>query len=216
MNRATRLFVIVYGVIFGISGISHGIFEALHGNIPTNGFFVSAIGEAQRMWPHGNEFALTLFPNFLFAGIITILTGLTLIIWSIAFVQKRNGPTIFLILFVILLLVGGGVAQILFFPIIWLVSTQINNPLAWWRNKLSKTTRKRISKLWGISLIIGSMLLLSALLIAITGIVPLVNDSEEVLSIMMISLCAVVMLIPITIISGFASDLQRTDGTIKE
>ena len=216
MNKATRIFVMVYCVIFGISGISHGIFEVLQGNMPTNGFFITAIGEAQRMWPHGNEYALTVLPNFLFAGIITIITGLTLITWSIAFVHKRSGPTIFLILFIVLLLVGGGVAQIIFFPMVWLVSTQINNPLAWWRKKLSNTTQKKLSNLWGISLIVGSILLLGALIIAITGKVPLVNDSEKTLSIMMISLCGVMIMMPLAIISGFASDLQRTDGKISE
>jgi hypothetical protein len=55
MNRATRIIVATLGTLFGLSGISHGFFETLQGNISTGGLFISAIGEAQRMWPHGNS-----------------------------------------------------------------------------------------------------------------------------------------------------------------
>ena len=72
---------------------------------------------------------LRLIPNFLITGIAAMLVGLGLIVWSIGFVQRKNGPAILLGLFVLLLLVGGGIAQVIFFPWICLVSTQINSPL---------------------------------------------------------------------------------------
>jgi len=64
LNKATRANVAVLGVVFGLSGMSHGFFEALQGNKPTGGMFIAAIGEAHRMWPHGSEPAFTLIPNF--------------------------------------------------------------------------------------------------------------------------------------------------------
>ena len=48
MNKATMV-VSTLGIIFGIGGISHGIFEILQGNTPTDGMIISAISEAQRM-----------------------------------------------------------------------------------------------------------------------------------------------------------------------
>ena len=117
MNRATRTNVATLGTIFGISGMSHGFFEILQGSVPTDGLFISAIGEAQKMWPHGDEPAFTLIPNFLLTGIAAMIVGLTIIIWSLGFVHKKNGPTVFILLFILLLVVGGGVAQILFFPL---------------------------------------------------------------------------------------------------
>ncbi len=133
MNKATRINVATLGAIFGISGMNHGFFEILQGNVPTGGLFISAIGEAQKMWPHGNEFAFTLIPNFLITGIAAMTVGLAIFLWSLGFVHKKNGPIVFILLFILLLLVGGGVAQILFFPWIWLVSTRINQPLVWSR-----------------------------------------------------------------------------------
>jgi hypothetical protein len=48
----------------------------------------------------------------------------------------------------LLLLVGGGVAQILFFPWLWLVGTRINKPLAWWRKILPGGPKATLGKLW--------------------------------------------------------------------
>ena len=207
MNKSTKLLVTIFGVIFGISGMSHGIFEFLQGNISTDGLFISAIGEAQKMWPHGNEYAFTLIPNFQITGILSMFLGFSIIFWSIKYVHKKNGPTIFLILFIVLLLFGGGVAQILFFPLLWLVSTRINRPLTWWQKVIPERVQKGLRRIWIWLLAISSITLLSVLVIAITGYVPTVNDPEVVLSIMLLCLSAVIVILPLAIVSGFANDL---------
>jgi hypothetical protein len=207
MNKATRRNVAVLGTIFGISGMSHGFFEILQGNVPTSGLFIFAIGEAQKMWPHGDEPAFTLIPNFLLTGIAAMLVGLAIILWSLGFVHKKNGPTVFILLFILLLLVGGGVAQILFFPFLWLVSTRIHQPLAWWRKVLPHKIQEPLAALWPWSLILGAGLLAFALVIATTGFVPAVNDPETALSIMLFCLGMEVIVLPLTFISGFAYDI---------
>jgi hypothetical protein len=45
MNKATRINVAALASIFGLSGMSHGIFEILQGNVPTGSMFIPAIGE---------------------------------------------------------------------------------------------------------------------------------------------------------------------------
>jgi len=207
MNKATRINVAILGTIFGISGINHGFFETLQGNGPTPGSFIFAIGEAQKMWPHGNEPAFTIIPNFLLTGIAAMIVGLSIIIWSLGFVHKKNGPTVFILLFILLLLVGGGVAQILFFPFIWLVSTRIKQPLAWWRKVLPIKIQESLAKVWPWSLVVSATLLVIALIIATTGFVPGVNDAEKVLSIMLICLALEVLALPLTFVSGFAHDI---------
>ena len=216
MNNATRVTVTTLGVVFGISGMSHGFFEALQGNTPTGGMFISAIGEAHRMWPHGNEPAFTLIPNFLTTGIAAMLVGLAIIVWSLGFVHKKNGSTILLLLCVLLLLVGGGVAQLLFFPWIWLVSTRINKPLIWWRKILPGKIQMPLGKLWLWSLIISSALLVFVLEIAVTGFVPAVDDPETVLSIMLICLALEAVFLPLTFIAGFARDIALKSTIARE
>jgi hypothetical protein len=107
----------------------------------------------------------------------------------------------------VLLLVGGGVAQILFFPFIWLVSTRINQPLAWWRKILSTRVQKPLARLWPWSLIISAGALVFALEIATTGFVPGVRDPEVALSVMLFDLGLEVIALPLTFVSGFAYDI---------
>jgi hypothetical protein len=102
-------------VIFGISGFNHEFFEFLQGNIPTDGIVIQAIGEAQRFWVEGTEPAFTIIPNFLISGILSMALGLTIVIWSLRFIQTTYGRTVYLVLSILLFLVGGGIGQIIFF-----------------------------------------------------------------------------------------------------
>jgi len=113
INNATKVIVSTLGVILGISGMCHGFFEVLQGNTPTNALIIHAIGTQNMMWAYGNEPAFTLIPNFLITGIAAIIVSLAVIVWSIGFVHKKNGPFIFLLLFILLFLVGGGLVFII-------------------------------------------------------------------------------------------------------
>lgn len=214
MNTATRKIAATLGTIFGISGISHGFFETLQGNTPTNGMFISAIGEAQRMWPHGSEPAFTLIPNFLITGIAAMLVGLAIIVWSIGYIHRKNGAIVLLLLFIVLLLVGGGVAQILFFPWICLVASRINKPLVWWRKVLPVTYQSRLGKAWLWSLVTGSALMVFVLVIGITGFVPGLSDADTIMMVMLCCLAAELVILPLTFISGFAHDIVSNPSSI--
>ena len=126
MNRATRINVATIGVLFGISGMTHGFGEILQGNRPTNGLIINAIaaGSSWSRWTEGGEGAFTIIPNFLLTGLLAMLVGLAIIIWSIGFVHKPRGPLVYLLLFVLLFLVGGGIGQVIFFIPAWAVATQ--------------------------------------------------------------------------------------------
>lgn len=208
MNKATKSIVSTMGVFLGISGINHGFFETLQGNIPTNGLIIQAIGDAQQMWIHGTEEAFTIIPNFLITGILAILVGLAIIVWSVGFVHKKHGPSVFIMLFILLFLVGGGIGQIVFFIPTWAVSTRINKPLTWWRKVLSENVRRVLAKLWRGSLIIGTISFLIALEIAIFGYFPGLNDPDLTLYVCWSLLFAALGLFLFTFIAGFADDIQ--------
>jgi hypothetical protein len=209
MNKTTRIIVATIASIFGLSGMSHGFFETLQGNTPTGSMFIAAIGAGQKMWAYGDEYAFSLIPNFLITGIVAMLVSLAILAWSIGFVHTNHGPGILFLLFVLLFLVGGGVAQIIFFPFICLVSTRINKPLTWWRKVLPVKMRQPLGKAWPWSLTVGSVLFVFALQIAITGFVPGVIDPEVILSVIMISLGLEAIILPLTFISGFADDISK-------
>lgn len=210
LNRATRTIVATLGAVFGVSGMNHGLFEMLQGNVATGGLFVPAIGEAHRMWPHGTEYAFTLIPNFLITGIAAVLVGLAIIVWSVGFVHRKNGPAVLILLFVVLLLVGGGVAQILFFPWLWGVSTRINKPLTWWRKTLPVGIREPLGKMWSWALVVTSALIVFVFEIGVFGFVPGVNDPDAVLSILAACLGTFYVLMLLTFVAGFAHDVTMT------
>ncbi len=141
--NATRLFALIQGIFIGLSGMIHGISEVFQGNKPTGGLLLESIG------------AFTIIPNYLMTGIAAIVVGLAVLFWTIAFIHKKNGPTIFLLLSILLFLAGGGIAQVLLFLITWAVSTRIDKPLSWWRKSLSENLRIRLANIWPAILMTG-------------------------------------------------------------
>ncbi|MEZ4678993.1 MAG: hypothetical protein R2932_32740 [Caldilineaceae bacterium] len=158
MNRATRINTAAIGVLFGFSGITHGIGELLQGNRPTGGMFINAIAAGSRWtrWVEGSEGAVTLVPNFLLTGTLAVLLGLAIIYWSLCRLHKPWGPGVYLLLFVLLFLVGGGIGQVIFFIPAWWVATRIRRPLTWWRKVLPPGFQTMLGALWPTLLIIPS------------------------------------------------------------
>ena len=209
MNRATRTIVAVLGVMLGIAGLNHGFFEALQGNSPTNGLIIQAIGDEHQMWLYGTEEAFSIVPNFLLTGVLAMLISIAIIIWSVGFVHKKQGPIVFILLFLLLFLTGGGIGQIVFFIPTWLASTRINSPLTWWRKVLPEKIRWVLAKLWPYSLSVVLICFLIALEIAILGFVPRIEDPDTALAISWSLLLAAWIMSLFSFVSGFACDIQR-------
>jgi hypothetical protein len=209
MNRATKFIAATLGVIFAVSGMSHGFFETLQGSTPTNGVFIEAIGESLRTWPHGSEMAFTLIPNFLITGLAAMAVGIAIIVWSVRFLHTKHGATVFLLLFILLFLVGGGMAQIPFFLVAWAFATRINQPLTWWGKILPAGLRGTLANVWPWTLAATVLLFLFALQIAIFGFVPGVEDADQRLNIVFVSIGLGLVCIILSFVSGFAYDLQH-------
>lgn len=208
-NKATRAVVSTLGVVFGIGGIGHGIFEALQGSAPTGGFVIHAIGEAHRMWSHGYEPAFTVLPTFLLTGIAAIVVSLAVIIWSIGHIHRKNGPLVFLLLFVLLFLVGGGIGQVIFFILGWAFAICIRKPLTMWKKIIPESQRSWLAKLWPAALPVGALAILFALEIAMFGMVPGIRNQDRVLTIMLTSLGTGLVLLVVSFISALAHDIRR-------
>jgi len=209
-NQKTRITASIIGVLLGIAGlINHGLFEILQGNTPTNGFFIEAIGEANRFWVHGTEGAFTIIPNFLVTGICVILVSLAIILWSLKYIQVKHGATIFLSLLILLTFVGGGIGYIILFLPTWAYATRINKSLDWWKNILSVRFRKALSKLWIYCLVATSISWLIVMELGIFGYFPGQTNPDTILNIVFIFLFSTVVLANLTFICGFARDIEE-------
>jgi hypothetical protein len=207
---ATRVIASTLGVFVGIGSMDHGLLECLQGARPTPGLIVNALGAGYSwtVWKQGGEGALTLLPNFLLTGIIATLIGVLMIVWSLRFLHRRHGPTVFLLLGVASFLTGGGVAQIVPFTLTWAVATRIRGSLEFWRWLLPAEARPALSRIWPWTIAASTALSLVALEIAVVGYVPGVSDQMELLHICWKTLGVALGLYMVSVCSGFAQDID--------
>ena len=207
---ATRAVASTLGVLVGLAGIEHGIFEMLQGNVTPSGIMIDAIGPAQRFWKYGTERALTIIPNFFVTGILAVTVGLSVTIWVVHYIDKKYGARVLMLLSIILWLVGGGFAPIFMSILASVTATRINKPLKWWRAHLSVNLRGFLAKLWSWSIIAFVLVFLIGVEIAIFGY-PLLwlFDADITFTIQNTLAFIMVGFMPVSIITAFAHDIQK-------
>jgi hypothetical protein len=208
---ATRAVVSTLGVLVGLAGIEHGFFELLQGNVTPNDIMINAIGPAQKFWEYGTERALTIIPNFFATGILAIIFGLLVLTWAGVFIDRRYGAGVLMLLSIMLWLVGGGFAPIFMSILASVTATRINKPLKWWRAHLLVNVRGFLAKLWPWSIIGFVLLFLISVEIAIFGY-PLVwfFGANVTYALQNIFAFISVGLMPVSILTAFAYDIQRS------
>jgi hypothetical protein len=209
--NAIRVIVTIVGVIFGLSGINHGFFEFLQGNTPTGGLTIHAIGEEQRFWVEGTEDAFTIFPNFRVTGTLSMIVGLVIVVWSVWFIQTKHGRSVFLGLFILLFLVGGGFGQLAFFIPAWAFATRMDKPLTWWKKVLPRRTWPFLSKLWPVTLALSTISILIGVEMAIFGYFPGMTKTETIQNTAMSFVMISALLNIVTFIAAFGHELQRKE-----
>lgn len=210
-RSATRTIATTVGVLFGIAGFNHGFFEFLQGNKPTGGLIIQAIGEGQRFWVLGTEEAFTIIPNFLISGVLSMALGVAIVIWSVWFLETKRGTAVFLGLFILLFLFGGGIGQLAFFIPAWAFATRMNKPLTWWRKVLPRCSWPFLSKLWPVTLGLASTAILIGLEMAIFGYFPGMTQPETIQNTAMLFVFSSAVLFVVSFIAGFGHELQRME-----
>ncbi len=212
-NRATKWIAATFGVLVGVAGIDHGIFEILQGNVAPESIMIAAIGPAQRFWEYGTETALTLIPNFLISGVLSVILGLAVAIWTGWFLHKKYAAWILLLLAVALFLVGGGFAPIFMALLASLITGRIHKPLKLWRTLLPGAVGRFLARLWPGVLATFVVVFVISVEIAIFGW-PLTIFFPPATAFGLLNIISYVMLglmlfAPIT---GFAHDIQIVEG----
>jgi hypothetical protein len=150
MRKATRLSASVLGLTAGLAGIEHGIFEVLQGNARPGGLMISSIGPPcvpELRW-NQCEPAMTVIPSFLITGILAIILGLIVTLWSAFFLQKKRGGLVLILLCIPLLLLGGGIFPPLIGVIAGALGSRIHKPLNPEGSRLSGGLLWFLAALW--------------------------------------------------------------------
>ena len=188
MRKATRTAAITFGLLAGVAGIEHGITEILQGNIHPASLMFPSMGApcAPDIAWHACEPAMTLLPNLLIAGIVTVVLCLLTILWSVRFMQKLLAEFWSHVLGTPLIGIVGGIAGI-----------KINKPL---NGHPGKATRF-FARLWPWPLVI-----LVAWLLGQYPVGYFFNDFLK--GIMPFGLLLIVVMLPLSVYTGYAHDVK--------
>lgn len=206
MNRATKLNVSVFGAVIAIAGIEHGIGEILQGSRAPDAVVFESWPDTAFFDVVAGEPAMSLIPNLLVTGILTVLVSLFALVWSIAFVQRRHGALVLGLTWIALLLIGGGIAPPVIGVVLALVATRIHAPLTWWRTRLAPRARRVLAQLWpwfmGISLAFWVTLLPGIEILAS------VRTIDDIVTVPALAFSALGFLL-LAVVAGLASDAER-------
>jgi hypothetical protein len=206
-NPAIKTLASTFGVLVGLAGVEHGIFEMLQGNVVTGGLMIDAIGPAHRVWEYATEPALTVIPNFLVSGILATVFGVLVAVWAGMFIDRRYGAWIFGLLSLIVWLVGGGFAPIFMSIFAFAAAMRMNSSLQWWRTHLSPRVRGALARLWPGAIIVYVFVFVFAVEIQVFGYPLLwVLEAELTYTIQWTLAIIMVLLWPVSILTAFASD----------
>ena len=198
MRKATKTVAMWFGIAAGIAGLEHGYFEILQGNTRPASLAFPSMGppcDPEVIW-NACEPAMSILPNFLITGILAMLLGLAMIVWSAAFVQRKHGGLVLILLSVALLLFGGG----FFPPLIGIIGgaagTRINRPVS--GNPGSVT--RFAAKLWPWPLVV--------LMVWLLGQFPVGHFFNDFLKgIMGFGLLLILTMLPLSVYTAYAHDV---------
>jgi hypothetical protein len=203
MRNATKKTAAWLGASAGIAGMEHGYFEILQGKSLTHGLVINSIGPPcvpKEMW-NACEPALTVVPDFLITGILAVVIGLFVLVWSVFFIQRKSGGFVLVLLSVALLLFGGG----FFPPLIGLVGgfagTKINKPF----NGQPGSSTTFFTKLWPWPLVIFLVWIFGQWIVGY-----FVNEFLQ--SIMVYGVILILVTLVLSVITAYARDFMDAAG----
>jgi hypothetical protein len=201
MRKATKTIATWLGILAGIAGLEHGYFEILQGSARPAGLAFPSWGadicDPAKLW-HACEPAMSILPNFLISGIITVILGLAVTAWSAKFVERQYGGLALILLSIALLLSGGGFFPPLIGVIGGAAGTQINRPLT---NQPGSLTRFA-ARIWPWPLALLVAWLLGQFLVGY-----FFNDALK--SVMGWVLLFIITFLPLSLYAGHAHDATQ-------
>jgi hypothetical protein len=152
---------------------------------------------------------MTIVPDLLATGILTILISLAAVVWS-PLVRDRNGGWVLIGLSVGMLLVGGGFGPPIIGILAGVAGTMIGKPSRRWRKRTADGAWGTIGALWPIVFGIAA---LNGVLLAIGSVVLVVFFDLNNPDLFTNSFFLSVLSLAVTIVISRAHDSRRTPAT---
>ncbi|MDT8307874.1 MAG: hypothetical protein RRC07_18220 [Anaerolineae bacterium] len=199
---AARTVASLFGVLAGIGGITHGVGEVLQGNVAPDGILIDSWTQGPIATNMGGEPGMTIIPNMLATGILNIIMSAAVIIWAAAFVERKHGGRILILLSLAMLLLGGGFGPPLIGILAGVAGTRLGAP------RSDRRWPRILAKLWPVTFIVaasaGTFLVIGSLiLVFIFGV-----DNDELF---LNSFYLTVLSLLLTVLLAPAYDAADTD-----
>ena len=163
MKSTVRVVATTFGIVVALAGLEHGLGEILQGNVPPPALVFESWPESAFLEILSGEPAMSVIPNLLIAGLITVFLSLVLIAWSVAGMKTSYGGAGLILLSILLLLAGGGLGPPLMLLVVGMAATRIHRPVAWWRRRSQDGAPPLLARQWR-TLLVASLVGYLALL----------------------------------------------------
>ncbi len=205
---AARLGASIFGILSGLGGLTHGVGETLQGNVAPEGLVMNSWTQGPIATNMGGEPAMTIIPNLLITGILTIIASLSVIVWAMLFVQKKNGGLFQLLLSIAMLLVGGGFGPPIIGILAGVAGLGIDAPYTWWRTHLPVNVRRVLAQLWPWIFAIG---VINGVFLVIGSVILVYFFGLNMPDLFVYSFFFAILSVLLSNLTGVAYDLQRRD-----
>jgi hypothetical protein len=199
---ATRAAVATLGVLVSFAGVEHGVGELLQGSGRPNSVAIESWPDVAAFAPLSGEPAMTVLPDLVAAGVLTIVVAVAFAIWAVGYAHRRHGGAVLGVISLLLLLVGGGFAPPLMGLVLGLVAARGRAT----NHRAVGAFRARLSRRW--------QLLLAVTLVAYLGLFPgivLLKQYADVDSGPLVSMLVVIAFVGfvLTLTAALARDRLR-------
>lgn len=203
---ALRWVASTFGVLAGVGGLTHGVGEVRQGNVAPEAFFFPSWTDGPIASQMGGDPAISVVPNLLVAGVLTLVVSASLIVWAAAFVDRRRGGWVTVGLAVVLLLVGGGIGSPVVAFLAGLAGLGVGSRLPWWRGRLTGGLRSGLARLWPLAFGVATLNGLFLFVLAIPLVYLLGFGNADLF---LGSFFLAVVTVTLAALTGVARDLGR-------
>lgn len=148
MRSATRAVTVAFGSLAALAGMEHGVGEILQGSVHPAGLMIQSWPDSPFFRIEAGEPAMTIVPNLLASGVLTILVSLVFLVWAVGLAERKHSGLVLMALSVALSLIGGGFGPPLLGIIVGLTAARIGAPLTWWPARLPPAIRRLLAASW--------------------------------------------------------------------
>jgi hypothetical protein len=162
---------VAFGILAGLGGLTHGIGEVLQGNVRPAGVIINSWTQGPIATNMGGEPGMTVMPNLLVTGVLTIVISLAVVACAVLVRGRRKGRAL-IVLSVLMLLVGGGFGPPILGILAGVAGMGMGRPVGWWRESLPAGVWRALGGSWpwvfgvavvnGVFLVVGSVVLVYA------------------------------------------------------